>query len=686
MFEQQAGWWQRIQIEGDEYGTLKYLTLTNKARVESELQPTQSKLVEKFVDVAIKDSNDDREIGQTLFELLVPNELKDHTHDIKNLVLVLNNRSAGLPWELMHNRLDVGADPISVSSGMLRQLQTTNYRKVVINPSNRTALVIGNPKTKNFSYLKAATSEAKSVSKQLIQQGFDTTSKIESNARSILTALHTSDYRVLHLAGHGVFDYDNNGEYEYPVTGMVLGDDIFLTPVEIHQMRKVPEFAFINCCHLGKIEEIGPEESWKNRHKLAASLAAELINMGVRAVVAAGWAINDSAAEMFSDTFYQCLLKGQTFGESVMEARRQTYANFKESNTWGAYQCYGDPDYVLTHHAASDANNTVSKNSSQTQYVSENEVLVALQNLSNSSDSSRISNFTVLQSTLSNIEQYIPIEWLSRASIRTALGRAHGKLDNFEQSIMHYEATQKIQFANYPVSLLEDMVSLKTAWALVLNKAEETIPKANSLIAEALKTLDLLDHLGKSIERWEERGKAWKRKAMISVGRTRSTALKNMEKAYEQAHTLALAECLKVSPYPLINWQTSKVIRHLRNQRNKLDKGELIYWLNQAKQYANNRHIEEPSFCSGVALAECTILSYIIENDELSKREIINRTVDYYSQAIIHGAAPRQIRFVSEHLEFLIEMLITRKNKNDEINVIVKVLEEILEMLRGSLQ
>ena len=685
MFDEQSGWWQRIQIEGDEEGCLRYITLTNKARAESELQPTQSKLVEQFVDVAIKDSHDDREVGKTLFELLVPNDLKDHTHDLENLVLVLNNKSAGLPWELLHNRLDVGADPISVGSGMLRQLQTSTYREVVINPSNRTALVVGNPKTQDFSDLKAATSEAKNVSKQLIQQGFEVTEKVDSGARSILTALHTSDYRVLHLAGHGVFDYDKDGEYKQPVTGMVLGDDIFLTPVEIHQMRKVPEFAFINCCHLGKIDN-DPKEARINRHKLAANLAAELIEMGVRAVVAAGWAINDSAAQMFSEVFYQCLLKGQTFGESVMEARRQTYHNFKESNTWGAYQCYGDPDYVLTHHAASDADIAETTHTADYHFFSENEIIITLQNLSNAADSARVSSFANLQAELANIEQNIPVEWLSQASIRTALGRAHGKLDNFEQSISHYEAAQQIQFANYPVSMLEDLVSLKTAWALVLDKNEATQDKAKQLIAEALKTLDILDKLGNSIERWEERGKAWKRKAMITKGRARSTALKHMEAAYQQAHNMALEHCLQVSPYPLVNWQTSKIIRHLRNQNNKFDKSELIYWLNQAQQCANDRNAIDPSFCSGITLAECTILSYIIENDELSKTEIINRTVDYYAQAIARGAAPRQIRFVSEHLEFLIAMLITRKNKNDEINVIVKVLEQILEMLQGCLK
>ena len=685
MFSEQTGWWQRMQIEGNAKGVLKYITLTDQARAEAELQPTQSKLVNKFVEVATKDTLDNREVGKTLFELLVPNSLKDHTHDLDNLVLVLNDKSAGLPWELLQNRLDVGAEPISVSAGMLRQLQTSQYREVVINPSNRTALVVGNPPTKKFIDLKAATKEAKAVSKQLTQQGFEVNTEIKTSARSILNALHTSDYRVLHLAGHGVFNYDANGKFDEPVTGMVLGDDIFLTPVEIRQMRKVPEFAFINCCHLGKVKNT-PSEAWKDRHKLAANLASELIRMGVRAIVAAGWAINDSAAALFSSVFYNCLLKGSTFGESVMEARRQTYHQYKESNTWGAYQCYGDPDYVLTHHAASDTSNTIEEQQYNYYFASDSEVIVELQNLSNSADSARVSHFSDLQNKLSSIEAAIPVTWLNKADIRMALGRAHGKLDNFESAIKHYEFAKQAPQANYSVAMLEDMVSLKTAWALKLGDKEETHDKALVLIDESLSLLDLLDKLGHSTERWQERGKAWKRKALIVKGRSRSIALRHMEEAYQKAHEMAFEQNAMVDPYPLVNWQTCKVIRHFRNNKNPFDKSELIYWLNQARQEVDARNDDEASFCTGITLAECTILSYIIETDDMSKTEIINKTVDYYSQAIARGAAPRQIRFVAEHLRFLICMLVNPKYRNNiEVDKIVKVLKRILEMLRGSL-
>jgi len=77
---------------------------------------------------------------------------------------------------------------------------------------------------------------------------------------------------------------------------MVLEGGLYLTAVEIAQMRHVPDLVFLNCCHLAKM---GPEA--KDTHsveynKLAASLSRELIEMGVRAVVAAGWGVKEIVA------------------------------------------------------------------------------------------------------------------------------------------------------------------------------------------------------------------------------------------------------------------------------------------------------------------------------------------------------------------------------------------------------
>jgi hypothetical protein len=165
------------------------------------------------------------------------------------------------------------------------------------------------------------------------------TKLIRSDALAVLSALFAREYKILHLAGHGIYNAQNPAQ-----SGMVLGAEMFLTAAELGQLRVVPELVFINCCHLGRIDEPLAVDA---PNRLASSVAEELIKIGVRTVVAAGWAVADRAASTFASTFYQEMLEGRSFGAAVLAARQQTARLHARTNTWGAYQCYGNPDFVL---------------------------------------------------------------------------------------------------------------------------------------------------------------------------------------------------------------------------------------------------------------------------------------------------------------------------------------------------
>ena len=88
---------------------------------------------------------------------------------------------------------------------------------------------------------------------------------------------------------------------------MVLGPKTFSRRRRSSKLRHVPEFVFINCCHLGAMkEEVEPR--WG---ELAANLATQFIQMGCKAVIAAGWAVDDRAATTFAQTFYAAMFAGQ---------------------------------------------------------------------------------------------------------------------------------------------------------------------------------------------------------------------------------------------------------------------------------------------------------------------------------------------------------------------------------------
>lgn len=688
MYNDPPGWWRRIQVEASTDG-LKYTALTDKARAELVLQATQRKLVDQFIEKAITANADDPDTGKILFELLLPAAMKEQAPNAENLVMVLDSAASAYPWELLYNRFDHESQPLSVRFGLVRQLQVGQYRQRVVNPVDRSALVIGDPPVNGeFVRLPAAKQEAETVANLLEAGGFSkVTREIGTDSQAILKALHTGDYRVLHLAGHGVYRYRPHPDSSVEVSGMVLGDGIFLTPVEIGQMRKVPELAFINCCHLAQMDFMSAEVQTavsSDRSKLAASLAQELIRMGVRAVIAAGWAINDNAAKVFAEQCYNALLQGYTFGMATLMARRETWQQYPQSNTWGAYQCYGDPDYKLLSRQPDTSGSD--KTVDSWRFVAEVEVVAELQNLIHAADTAQTSDIAWLQERLQQLHRAIPAEWLSHADILYALGRAYGKLDLFAPALDAYQAALDSPQADYPVILLEDKVSLQTAWALAWAQGKVEAPDARlasspaALMDASFKTLQLLDGLGNSLQRFEEVGKFWKRKALMTTGGERADALREMEQAYQRAHEFALQETHAVAGYPLINWLTCKVVRYLRGHVKQLDRQELKHWMDQARQCAESSDRGAVSFCSGITRAEYSLLHYII-GARLNETTQVQKVIADYVQAVGRGVAPRQLRFVREHLDFLRTMLSEFQEEKQQLQPVVVALLEIEEKL-----
>ena len=76
---------------------------------------------------------------------------------------------------------------------------------------------------------------------------------------------------------------------------------------------------FVNCCYLGKTD--GVAKIFKSRYKLAANIGTQLIEIGVKAVVVAGWAVDDAAALEFTKVFYQSMFEGQDFGNAILKAK-----------------------------------------------------------------------------------------------------------------------------------------------------------------------------------------------------------------------------------------------------------------------------------------------------------------------------------------------------------------------------
>jgi CHAT domain-containing protein len=335
---------------------IAYTLDTRRARTEVRAQATQAALLRTLIAKASNDRNRDTQIGRTLFQLLVPIEMEPFLGGTTEMVIELDSGTAGIPWELLDTTTGAGRDdrPWAIRTKLLRKLRTPDFRPQVVDAgADSSVLVVGEPACDAaYPRLAGARAEARQVAERLIAPGALAGDRVTSlispddpdafgaDAPTILNALLERNWRIVHIAGHG-----EPPEADGDPRGVVLSDHTFLGPREIRGMRAVPELVFVNCCHLAARSTAQALGGPHDRARFAAGVAEELIKIGVRCVIAAGWAVEDGPACAFATAFYDALLGGRRFIDAVAEAR-ETAASFG-GNTWAAYQCYGDPDWTF---------------------------------------------------------------------------------------------------------------------------------------------------------------------------------------------------------------------------------------------------------------------------------------------------------------------------------------------------
>lgn len=352
---------------------IAYTLDTRRARSEVRAQKTQPRLLREMVRRNSNARQQDPQIGHTLYQLLVPVEMDAFFGGTTEMRLELDHGTAGIPWELLrHPSDDENADgPWAVRTKLLRKLRTTEFRPQVRDASTDAGvLVIGEPATpllQNYARLPGARREALTVQAALAERlpgGADAVHALiagddpatQPDAHCIVGELLARDWRVVHIAGHGepprLAGPEPAEEGDPPQRvldprGVVLSHG-FLGPSEIRSMRTVPELVFVNCCHLAE-RDAGQllSDDLASRADFASTVADELIRVGVRCVVAAGWAVEDGPACEFAHAFYRALLDGERFLDASARARAAAWRVRGSGNTWAAYQCYGDPDWRL---------------------------------------------------------------------------------------------------------------------------------------------------------------------------------------------------------------------------------------------------------------------------------------------------------------------------------------------------
>ncbi|NOQ45659.1 MAG: CHAT domain-containing protein, partial [Desulfobulbaceae bacterium] len=662
-FSENMDWWQRLRIEVTKDGGLKYTTLAAQARADTRIQAIQRQSIEPFLKELTTQTSASDNAGRVLFELLIPPELKSHAAENQRLMLVVDKGAASYPWELLEYAGREGDEALAIKSGMIRQLATQNIIPTNI-CTDLNALVVGDPfsgQNSLFPDLPGARDEAREVAHVLERNRVQVEDLlIQETGAKILTRLMTGKFGILHLAGHGVVNFelpgavDDNDDAEpgtekaNRVTGMLIGENQFLTPVEIRQMPNTPAFVFINCCHLGKITG-QQHQHMERRYHLAANLASQLIEQGVRAVIAAGWAVDDAAALTFAQRFYAVFLNGACFGEAVKEARAATQKEHPTVNTWGAYQCYGDPGYRI-------ADRINKKETGKTKpFVSLAEYVVAVKNIAEDAKTSSSAGTEILCERLRGIIRVLPGQYVDDAKLLATMGDAWGELDHFKEAIDAYNSALQAQQAYAPLRSAEQLANFKNRRAIEKVR-EGKEGEAGKLIGEAIELLDSLNkRFGESVERLALLGGSYKRRAETDV-KNRVALHKDLEQMrvnYMNAHEKSLELSGKVYSYPLINALTARWLLHQAGEKGD-DLKDFDVLLDSARQANMVPEINQEYFWEAIAVNDCELLA-ALKNNQFTV-EKANSIAEAYETIGQVASSARQMRSVVEHVEFLCTM------------------------------
>jgi CHAT domain-containing protein len=597
-------------VDGGRFeAAIAYSLDTRRARTEVRAQATQATLVREMVKRASNDRNQDPQIGRTLYQLLVPVEMDPFLGGTTEARIEVDSSTAGIPWELLHNTAagasaEGGDDalPWAIRTKLMRKLRTTRFRQLVRDASiDSDVLVIGEPavtEVDKYPRLPGARREAQAVLSRLTATGAFEAADVRAliagedassapDAHQVINALLERDWRIVHIAGHGepperIAQPDGSTADGDP-RGVVLSHGCFLGPREIRTMRTVPELVFVNCCHLAARDTEQLLRPY-DRAEFASGVAEELIKLGVRCVVAAGWAVEDVPAEAFATTFYDALLAGARFIDAAARARLAAWEVRGSGNTWAAYQCYGDPDWTLrreegTRRATSPADKFAGISSPVGLAIALETVAVETKFLRADERESRIET---MRERLAYLESRFGPAWGGMGAVAEAFAVAHNEAGDSARALGWYaralaandgSASQRAaeQWANLSAKQAEDAVrraarardkaQRRNRTAAERERASRAVhaaaAQARAPLKRSLETIERLIGLHPTMERESIAGSACKRLAMVEseagANAAALAAVRRMKAHYARAEQMARAANAPDLYYPALN-------------------------------------------------------------------------------------------------------------------------------------
>jgi hypothetical protein len=655
--------WRRVMVTRQPPSDgLSFTLIGDRARNEMNLEPSQQQAVDGLIADATGLADDRPGLSRALFELMVPNTFKDSMGQMRGLILGVDRLGAAYPWELMRDPADPDEPPLAARIGVVRQLASPRGRGQVHTVAERSALVVGDTAS-GFAELLAAQAEGAAVARALSASGYEVNSLKRPNAEEVLVNLFDGCYSVIHLAGHGVVDYGPNH-----YTGMVLGDGSFLTPAQVGKLRRVPELVFINCCHLGSMkgdaEQSMGEGGWP---LLAANLATAFIEMGCKAVVAAGWAVDDGAAKTFATRFYAEMLEGECFGEAVRRAREEAWRSHRAVNTWGAYQAYGDERYRFPE--------TQRKQQKLPDYCFQGQLLSDLDALSSRISGALDEERKSLVGELEAIEAAAKSRFFLDAEVREKLGALWGNLGNKERAIAHYRAALAQEDSRVTLHAMEQLGNLEARHGEALGGAE-----GRKLVETGVARLAQLLALAPTVERLSIMASARKSRVRLAIKGTAKkldALLQEMNDTYWQAAELSFRKNGEWDYAPLLNALDGAFLLAARGDRSEFERrrAELPALLDQARANADRRLALDRRFFHALAGIQCDLVAALWASlDDPAVAPVPSDTAKRIKDLLARLGSPREQDSVIRQLRFLADLLPAKHSAKSALAALIEEL------------
>jgi hypothetical protein len=657
--------WQRIRVgapAGGEPGSFLELTFSadgGLAAIGEQSHRVERRRLDRLLAGSGEVAGSEDGLHTTLFELLLPNDLKWDLRAARDIQLEVDDTTADIPWEMLaaRNTGTEAREPLALRASFIRQLRTDPPTNIVRAGRPR-ALVIGNPPAgQGWPTLTGAYEEAMAVVTTLELAGLrnlvsdeycyppdrDTD---EATTRSIEDALFAHEYRIIHIAGHGILDPDDDAR-----TGVVIGPDAFITAQTIGQLRPVPDLVFLNCCHLAH----GGGLSGGEHSRLGASLARRLIRSGVRAVIAAGWAVDDAAATAFASIFYeQMTRRDATFGEAVRAARLAAHLASPDTTTWGAYQCYGDSGLRLyVNRSAPPPLPPVTPR----EVLRRVELVVGRFDSMIGAEDSEYDMEYIRQELAALTATARQRGWFANADgglLAEALGSAHADIGNFETAIEWYQDALAHPGGRASLRSLEQLANLRDRLAARLARTSGSTradrERAAELAADARRDFELLTELGRTSERTSLLAGHHKRQAVALTGKPRATALRRAADHYRKA--VAEADPAE-RHYPLFNFIQLEEIRSRLGGGSSRVTATNLRDARSAIRRLDRTAASVQSFWNAAGRGDGR-LAEAIADDAMPAR--LTRLTEVYLDAFNRRSTARQRSSVLEHLADLAEL------------------------------